>query len=117
MCPNTHYATLRNKLYDGQTKIDVSKIFQRLLYFARFVNWDIVLEDESLSSKARNGLGLNEFEKLVYIVDTKCDIVCNDSFTTHLQPPKIKFNPFELDKFVGMFVLNEPFKIDMSNVN
>jgi hypothetical protein len=34
-----------------------------------------------------------------------------------LQPPRIKFDPFELDKFVGIFVLDEPFQIDVSNVN
>ena len=33
-----------------------------------------------------------------------------------LQPPKITFNPFELDEYVGNFVLDKPFQIDVSNV-
>ena len=34
-----------------------------------------------------------------------------------LQSPKINFGPFELDEFVNIFVLDEPFQINMSNVD
>ena len=44
-----------------QTDIDVSNIIKSLLYFMTFVKWDIVNEDDPLSIKARNDLGLNEF--------------------------------------------------------
>ena len=57
-----------------QTKLDVSNIFKSLVYSTRFVKWDIMHEDEPLSIKAENYLGLKEFEELVYIVGTKCNI-------------------------------------------
>ena len=82
MCPTTHSATLRNGLYDDKRKVDVSNVFKSLLYFTRSVKWDIGYEDEPLFIKARNDLGLNEFKEIVCIVSTRCDIVCNDYFTT-----------------------------------
>ena len=33
-----------------------------------------------------------------------------------LQPPKINSNPFKLVEFVGIFVLNKPFQIDVAHV-
>ena len=72
----------------------------------------------TLSIKARNDLGMNEFQELVYNVGIKCDIICNDSFTTNCNHQRyLNFNPFELDKLDGMFVFNKSFRIDMSNVN
>jgi hypothetical protein len=62
---------------------DVSNIFESLLYCTKSMKWDIVHEDKPLSLKARNDLGMNEFEGLVCIVGTKYDIVCNDSFMTN----------------------------------
>jgi hypothetical protein len=44
----------------SQMKVDVSNIFKSFLYFMRFVKWEFVHEDEPLSIKARNDLGLNE---------------------------------------------------------
>jgi hypothetical protein len=49
-------------------EVDVSYIFKSLLYFTRSVKWDIVYEDKSLFIKARNDLGLNEFQELVCTV-------------------------------------------------
>ena len=49
-------------------EVDVSNIFRSLLYFTRSMKWDIVHEDEPLFIKARNDLGLNEFEELGCIV-------------------------------------------------
>jgi hypothetical protein len=94
----------------------VSNIFKNLLYFTRFVKRDIVHEHECLSIKARNDHGLKEFKELVCIVGTKCDIVCNDSFTIKCNHQKRNLDPFELYKFVGIFVLDEPFQINVSNV-
>ena len=42
-------------------EVDVSNIFKSLLHFMRFVKWDIIHEDEPLSIKAKNDLGLDEF--------------------------------------------------------
>ena len=42
-------------------EVDVSNIFKSLLYFMRFVKRDTVNEDEPLSIKARNDLGLSDF--------------------------------------------------------
>ena len=39
-------------------EVDVSKIFKSLLYFTRFVKWDILHEDKSLFIKDMNDLGL-----------------------------------------------------------
>jgi hypothetical protein len=49
-----------------------------------FVKWDVVHEDDPASIRARNDLGLNEFQELVCLVlGTKWDIMCNDSFMTN----------------------------------
>ena len=53
---------------------------QNLVVFHKLYEWDILHKDEPLSIKASNDLGLNEF---VCIVGTKCDIMCNDTFTTN----------------------------------
>ena len=58
MCPNTHSTTLRNGPYDANGSRCVH-IFRSLLYFTRFVKRGILLENEPLSIKARNDLGLN----------------------------------------------------------
>ena len=61
MYPNTHSATLRNKLYEWQTKVDVYKIFKKHVVFHEIYETDNFNEDEPLSIKARNDLGMNEF--------------------------------------------------------
>lgn len=117
MYRNTHSTTLRNGLYDDKHEVDVSNIFKTLLYFTRSMKWDIFHEDEALSIKARNDIGLNEFYELVCILVTKFDIVCNDSFTTSCNHQKRDLHPFELHKFIGIFVLDELLQINVSNVN
>ena len=37
-------------------EVNVYDILKNLLYFTKYVNWDIVHEDEPLSFKARNDL-------------------------------------------------------------
>jgi hypothetical protein len=61
MCPNAHYATLRNGIYDGKRKHKCPTSSISLLQFMTFVKWDIVHEDKPLSIKARNEFDMNEF--------------------------------------------------------
>ena len=44
-----------------QSEFNVSNIFKSLVCLTRFVKWDIIHEDEPLSIKDMNDLGLNEF--------------------------------------------------------
>ena len=47
------------------------------------ISQHLLNEDDPLSIKARDDLGLNEFQELVCLVGTKWDIMCDDSFTTN----------------------------------
>jgi len=59
MCPNIRTIALRNeRTIWWQTKTNVFKIIKSLLYFMRFVNWNVVHENKPLFIKARNDLGL-----------------------------------------------------------
>jgi len=60
------------------TEANVSNIFKNLLYFMRFVKWDIVHENEPLFVKD-NDLDMNDFLRNVCIVGIKCDMCANDT--------------------------------------